>query len=193
MNTIELADGRRLAYEVAGDEDAAPVIFHHGTGDSRLARHPDERLLAEAGVRLVTVDRPGYGGSTPRPGRTLLDWPADAAQLADHLGWARFSVIGWSGGGPHALAVAHTLGDRISRVTLASPLGPLSAPGALDTVHKDFRLLWRLRRPSGSRLSGLWGAESTGLQILRPLRHLSRRDRGARGPPPRRLTGTGGG
>jgi len=145
MNTLKLQDGRQLAYELFGGAKGRPVVFHHGTGDSRLARHPDDRLITEAGVQLITVDRPGYGGSTPRPGRTLLDWVPDTVQLADHLGLERFAVAGWSGGGPHALAVAHELGDRISNVVLASPLGPFTAPGALKTVHREYRLLWRLR------------------------------------------------
>jgi pimeloyl-ACP methyl ester carboxylesterase len=67
------------------------------------------------------------------------------AALADALGIERFSVVGWSAGGPHALAVAHHLPDRVAAVGLASPVGPLDAPGALGTVKSDFRLLWRLR------------------------------------------------
>lgn len=145
MNTLKLPDGRQLAYELFSGAKGRPVVFHHGTGDSRLARHPDDRLITEAGVRLITVDRPGYGGSTPRLGRTLLDWVPDVVQLADHLGLERFAVVGWSGGGPHALAVAHELGDRISNVVLASSMGPFTAPGALNTVHRDYRWFWRLR------------------------------------------------
>ena len=77
MNTLKLPDGRQLAYELFGSAKGRPVVFHHGTGDSRLARHPDDRLITEAGVLLITVDRPGYGGSSPLPGRTLLDWVPD--------------------------------------------------------------------------------------------------------------------
>lgn len=60
MPTIRLRDGRQLAYEIWGDPDGTPVVFHHGTGDSRLARHPNETLTRDAGIRLVTVDRPGH-------------------------------------------------------------------------------------------------------------------------------------
>ncbi|MFC2124879.1 alpha/beta fold hydrolase [Bacteroidota bacterium] len=145
MNTLKLLDERQLAYELFGPEDGKPVIFHHGMGDSRLSRHPDEGLITEAGVRLIIVDRPGYGRSTPRIGNKLLDWVPDIAQLADSLGLEKFTVAGASAGAPYALAVAHELEDRVVKVLLASPLGPLSAPGALKTVHKDFQWLWRLR------------------------------------------------
>lgn len=141
MNTLKLQDGRELAYELYGDADGRPLVFNHGGGDSRLARHPDDRLTIEAGVRLITVDRPGYGGSTARPGRTILNWVPDVVELVDHLEIERFAVAGWSAGGPHALAVAHELGDRISNVVLASSIGPLNVPGVTKMLHKDFRLL----------------------------------------------------
>jgi pimeloyl-ACP methyl ester carboxylesterase len=145
MNTLDLPDGRTLAYELGGDPGGVPVMFQHGTGDSRLARHPDDTLTAGLGVRLITVDRPGVGGSTPKKGRTLLDWAPDAAALADALGLAQFAVAGWSGGGPHALAIAHALGDRVTRVALASPLAPFDQPGNRDLVeNKDLRMIWKL-------------------------------------------------
>jgi pimeloyl-ACP methyl ester carboxylesterase len=145
MATLELADGRRLAYEEWGDPAGRPVLFQHGTGDSRLARHPDDSLTAAAGVRLITADRPGVGGSDRAPHRRLLDWPAYVAALADALGIASFAVAGWSGGGPHALAIARQLGDRVTRVALASPLGPFDRPGSRDLVeNRDLRMIWSL-------------------------------------------------
>lgn len=146
MPSIQLRDGRQLAYETWGDPEGTPVIFHHGTGDSRLAVHPNDALTRDAGVRLITVDRPGHGRSTPKPRRTLRDWSRDAEQLADVLHLERFVSAGWSGGAPHALALAHDLGDRVTAVALASPLGPMHAPGAATTIHSDLRTLWRLRR-----------------------------------------------
>ncbi|MCB0864146.1 MAG: alpha/beta hydrolase [Solirubrobacterales bacterium] len=146
MPLIELQDGRSIAYEQSGDPNGVPVLFQHGTGDSRLARHPDEALTTAAGVRLITADRPGVGGSTRVAERTLLDWSADVESLTAHLGIGRFVVVGWSGGGPHALAVAHRLGDRVSGIVLASPLAPLDRPGARDLVlNKDLREIWGLR------------------------------------------------
>ncbi|HWH43406.1 MAG TPA: alpha/beta hydrolase [Thermoleophilaceae bacterium] len=145
MPSIQLRDGRRLAYETWGDPEGTPVVFNHGAGDSRLARHPNEALTRDAGVHLITVDRPGHGRSTPKPGRTLHDWTADVEQLAGALRLERFISAGWSGGAPHALAVAHDLGERVTGVALAAPLGPMNASAAAN-VHTNLRALWRLRR-----------------------------------------------
>ena len=145
MRTLELHDGRQLAYEIWGDPDGTPVMFQHGTGDSRLARFPDESVRSELGIKLVTVDRPGVGGSTLMPDRTLMDWASDAEELADALQLERFAIAGWSGGAPHALAMAQHMGDRISRVALASPLAPFDTPGSRDLVlNKDLRMVWKL-------------------------------------------------
>ena len=136
MGILTLADGRELAYEVWGDPAGRPVFFQHGTGDSRLARHPDDTLTASLGVRLVTADRPGVGRSTPLPGRTLLDWVPDASAVVDALGIDTFAVAGWSGGGPHALAIAHELPARVTKVALASCLAPFAfASHAYDRFH----------------------------------------------------------
>jgi pimeloyl-ACP methyl ester carboxylesterase len=145
MQTLSLPDGRTLAFETFGDPHGRPVFFQHGTGDSRLARHPDESLTASLGIRLVTADRPGVGGSTRKKHRSLLDWTADAEALMDALGVERFAVAGWSGGGPHALAVAHVLGERVSSVVLASSLAPFDEAGTRDLVeNKDLRMIWGL-------------------------------------------------
>jgi pimeloyl-ACP methyl ester carboxylesterase len=122
-------DGRRLAYLDAGDPAGSPVVSHHGTPGSRLDRHPDEdAMLAELGLRAITYDRPGYGGSDPRPGRRVVDAADDVAALADHLGIDRFAVVGTSGGGPHALACSARLGARISRVGVVVGVGPSDDP-----------------------------------------------------------------
>jgi len=146
MDVLELGDGRLLAFEQWGDLAGMPVMFQHGTGDSRLARFPDDSVTASLGIRLITVDRPGVGASTPKHRRTLLDWAPDAAALADSLGLGSFSVAGWSGGVPHALAIARGLGDRVTRLALASALGPLDEPGAeIPARNRDLRMIWKLR------------------------------------------------
>jgi pimeloyl-ACP methyl ester carboxylesterase len=146
VQTLALADGRTLAYELFGDPEGRPVFFQHGTGDSRLARHPDESLTTDLGIRLITADRPGVGGSTRQKHRTLLDWTTDAEALVDALGVERFAVAGWSGGGPHALAIAHALRDRVTSVTLASSLAPFDDPGTKEMVlNKDLKMIWGLR------------------------------------------------
>jgi len=83
---LKLPAGRLLTYELGGDPAGAPVFFAHGTGDSRLARHPDDGLTASLGVRLITADRPGVGGSTQQPKRSLLGWVPDLEALLDSLG-----------------------------------------------------------------------------------------------------------
>jgi pimeloyl-ACP methyl ester carboxylesterase len=123
------ADGRRLAYRDAGDPAGIAVVSHHGTPGSRLERHPDdERLMAELGLRVITYDRPGYGGSDPHPGRRVADAAADVAALADHLDLARFAVVGESGGGPHALACSAGLGERVLRVGVVVGSAPADDP-----------------------------------------------------------------
>jgi pimeloyl-ACP methyl ester carboxylesterase len=122
--TVELHDGRVLGYEEWGPADGYPVLGFLGTPLSLLA-HLGEEAPEAAGVRLVLVDRPGYGVSDFQPGRTLLDWPGDVAKLADTLGLDRFAVFGMSGGGPHAAACAHALADRVSVLALVSSPGPV--------------------------------------------------------------------
>jgi pimeloyl-ACP methyl ester carboxylesterase len=102
-------------------------LLFQGTPTSRLPHNP---LGSSAPVRLVVPERPGYGRSDFSPGRTLLDWPRDVRELADHLGLERFSVAGVSGGAPHALACGVTLADRIRRIGVVSGMGPMEAANA---------------------------------------------------------------
>jgi pimeloyl-ACP methyl ester carboxylesterase len=130
--TITLADGRVLAYCEWGNPSGSPVLLAHGGPGSRLLC-PDEDATAAAGVRLLTVDRPGYGGSGPRPDPTLLGWADDVQALADRLGLDRFAVVGFSAGGGYALACAARMPERVSAVGLASCEGPYDeVPGALE-------------------------------------------------------------
>jgi pimeloyl-ACP methyl ester carboxylesterase len=138
---VRLDDGRTLAYEQHGDPDGAPVVLLHGAPGSRRFV-PDVATTAARRVRLVTYDRPGFGGSTRMQGRELTDTPADVAALADALGLARFTVIGVSAGGPHALACAASphLAGRLDRLGLASSPGPLDdVPGAWDALPSHMR------------------------------------------------------
>jgi pimeloyl-ACP methyl ester carboxylesterase len=117
-------DGRRLAVRDLGEPGAPPVIFQHGFMACRLTGRP------AAGARVITIDRPGIGGSSARPGRTLLDWPDDVAITADFLGLDRFAVLGHSAGGPYAAACAVKLADRVSRLGIACGFAPFGRPGA---------------------------------------------------------------
>ncbi|MEZ0446330.1 alpha/beta fold hydrolase [Cellulomonas sp. ICMP 17802] len=127
---VELPDGRTLrAYDVVPDDDARlTVVWHHGTPN--VGTPPEPLLPLRAGVRWVSYDRPGYGGSTPHPGRDVASAAGDVAAIADALGIDRFAVLGHSGGGPHALACAALLGDRV----LAAVEGSGTAPFGADSL-----------------------------------------------------------
>ncbi|MFJ3876238.1 alpha/beta fold hydrolase [Streptomyces sp. NPDC090077] len=129
MREVILDSGRTLAVEEWGVPDGTPVLYLHGSPMSRLARHPDDSLFRELGVRLVTYDRPGFGCSTPQEGRRVVDAAADVAAVADALGLDRFAVFGVSGGGPHALAAAAALPGRVTRVGSLAALAPRDAAG----------------------------------------------------------------
>jgi pimeloyl-ACP methyl ester carboxylesterase len=111
---IALPDGRSLAYAEFGDPDGRPVLFFHGTPGYRLNPWTTNAEMRSLEVRLIALDRPGVGRSTPRPQRRLLDWPDDVQTLAGSLGLERFAVVGFSNGGPHAAACAYKLGTRVS-------------------------------------------------------------------------------
>jgi pimeloyl-ACP methyl ester carboxylesterase len=125
--SISLRDGCILAYAEYGDPHGKPIFFFHGTPGSRFFRPPDE-ITTYLGVRLICVDRPGYGESTFQPGRRFLDWPYDIAQLADSLGIDKFAVAGHSGGGPYVLACAVALPKRIKAAAVISGAGPMDTP-----------------------------------------------------------------
>jgi pimeloyl-ACP methyl ester carboxylesterase len=136
---LRLGDGRQLQHEELGDPAGTPVVLFHGAPGSRLFA-PPSGLAAEAGVRLITFDRPGYGGSDRREGRELLDTAGDVGVLADALAVDRFSALGVSAGGGHALACAVALGARVTSVGVASMPGPLDeVPGGWDALDRRQR------------------------------------------------------
>jgi pimeloyl-ACP methyl ester carboxylesterase len=127
----KLPDGRDLGYAEYGDPQGTPIFFIHGSPGSRLF-HPPNDVTKRLGVRLICAERPGYGDSTFQPNRRLLDWPQDIASLADALKFDKFAVVGHSGGGPHTLACAYTLPERITAAGVVAGAGPVDAPGATD-------------------------------------------------------------
>jgi len=124
---LQLPDGRVLAFDDVGDEDGVPVVYLHGTPDSRLARHPDDSVAAAVGVRLIAVDRPGAGDSDLDPEGTLTSLGADVGALLDHLAIDEAALLGWSAGGLCALGVAATLVERVRAVGLVGSLPPVEA------------------------------------------------------------------
>jgi pimeloyl-ACP methyl ester carboxylesterase len=128
-HSIRLSDGRVIAVEDRGPLDGPIVIAHHGTPSCRLDVPGGAGGAERNGIRVITFDRAGYGLSSNRPGRTVSDVATDVAEIADELGVGRFATIGVSGGGPHALATAAVLGDRVTRVCVSVGLGPVEDPG----------------------------------------------------------------
>jgi pimeloyl-ACP methyl ester carboxylesterase len=126
--TIRTPDGRELCLEVAGDGDRA-ILVHNGTPNSRHLYPPWAEDATARGARLISYDRPGYGSSTPQPGRTVADAAADVRAIAGELGIERLVVWGLSGGGPHALACAALLPDLVPAAAALGSIAPWGAPG----------------------------------------------------------------
>lgn len=126
---LRLPEGRCLGYAEYGDARGLPVFYFHGFPGSRLEAGLAEQEAAVQGIRLIAMDRPGYGLSDVKRHRTLLDWADDTVQLADFLGLGRFSIIGVSGGGPYAAGCAFKIPDRLNRVAVVSGLGPVVSRG----------------------------------------------------------------
>ena len=146
---LRLSDGRWLSYCDVGARDGLPLLLMHGVGGARYTRHPDDALLLAAGIRLIVPERPGCGDSDPQPGRRLADWPADAAELADHLGLAHFAVLGFSAGTPYALAVALAMPQRVLALGLAAPIVPIDHLSDLLHYAGNARMpLWMARHAS---------------------------------------------
>ena len=144
----DLPDGRELAWLELGDVDDPAVFVFHGTPGSRLQVSFDGAAIEAARVRFIAVDRPGYGHSTFQRDRQLADWASDIACLADHLGIDAFSVVGISGGGPHAAACARFLPDRVRCAGIVSGVGPLAEPGSEAGMMLFNRVVTRLARRS---------------------------------------------
>lgn len=129
---LELDDGRTLhCYDTreGGSDDRVAVFWHHGTPNVGAPPEPLFPAAADNGLRWVSYDRPGYGGSSPHPGRDIASAAADVAAVADALGIGRFAVLGHSGGGPHALACGALLPERVIAVVSASAPAPPDAEG----------------------------------------------------------------
>jgi len=143
---MRLKDGRRLGFGEYGHPDGKPVFFFHGTPGSRRMRHPDTGIAEKVGARIITIDRPGFGLSDPLPHRTLLDWPKDVVQLADHLKIDVFALIGFSGGGAYAAACAYQCADRIAAISLVSSVGPPETMNPPHSMILPLQLLFRTAR-----------------------------------------------
>jgi pimeloyl-ACP methyl ester carboxylesterase len=126
---ITLTDGRRIEVLDSGPAGGPTLVFHYGTPNGLVPFPPVVDAAAARGLRLVACGRPGYGRSTPHPGRRVADVAPDVAQVLDALGVDEFLTCGWSGGGPHALACAALLPDRCRRAATIASVAPFDAEG----------------------------------------------------------------
>ena len=168
---LMLSDGRQLGYAEFGDLKGVPVfVFHPSTG-SRLQSHPNNSIAKDLGVRVIVADRPGLGLSDPLPARKILDWPADVEQLADYLGLDMFSVIGFCGGGPYALACAHELSGKLSAVTCVSGVTPFDNINLMYGVSPANKLFVKLATQLPSAVFKLTTLMAKGL-VKKPEQYL---------------------
>ena len=153
---VVLVDGRRVAYAEWGDPGGPAVLLLHGMPGSRLFC-PDVEATATGGIRLIAPDRPGYGGSDPKPGRRIRDGATDIVEVVDRLGIDRFSVAGWSSGGPYALACAAITADRVAAVAVIAGDAPTEEyPELLDELPPETR----------ARVAGVLAGDSDALAAL---------------------------
>ena len=140
--TFTLTSGHKLGFAEYGDEDGLPIFFFHGFAGSRLQIPQTTQLANQLGIRIVAVDRPGTGLSDPHIHLSLLDWADESIQLADALGVKKFGITAWSAGGPHALALAYKFPDRVTKLSLAAPMGRwFVGQGATRYASRESRIL----------------------------------------------------
>jgi pimeloyl-ACP methyl ester carboxylesterase len=139
-----LRDGRVIGYAQYGDPDGFPVINAHGGLACRVDVEAAAPIAEQAGIRLISPDRPGIGISEPLPGRTILDWARDIGELTQQIAVDRFAVMGWSMGGQYAAAVGYALAHRVTRVAIIAGALPLTDPGVFDELPLMDRVYTRM-------------------------------------------------
>ena len=175
-HVFRLRDGRQLSYAQYGDPDGFPILNAHGGLACRLDVAGAASVAETFGVRLISPDRPGVGRSDPQPGRTILDWTDDVAELLDGLDIDRFAVMGWSLGGQYAAAVGYALPPRVTRAAIIAGCLPLTESGVfeqLPTIDRTYvrlsrrvqwgaRLCFRAMRLAANRAPRLYGRLAAG-------------------------------
>ncbi|KAF2168189.1 hypothetical protein M409DRAFT_21633 [Zasmidium cellare ATCC 36951] len=153
--TLVLSDGRTLAYETYGvchpNQSTSTAFYFHGLPGSRLEAAAAASHVTRVNLRIISIDRPGFGLSTPRPGRILLDWPKDVAELADHLGLEKFHLLGVSGGGPYVFACLKEIPERIINAAVVCSAWPFD----LGTAGMRWATWFLLKTASVSWLQGV--------------------------------------
>jgi pimeloyl-ACP methyl ester carboxylesterase len=155
---VALEGGRSLGYAEYGDPEGDPVLWFHGTPGARKQIPPDvPGLSAERRIRMIGVERPGTGFSTPYTYERIIDWADDLKAFADGLGLERFATVGLSGGGPYVLAACHAMPDRVSAGAVLGGVGPTrgreTAPGYTRVLPLFYPVLAAARGPLSELLS----------------------------------------
>ena len=169
-DAISLPDGRQLGFAEWGVAGGSPVVWLPGTPGCRWS-FPAVAAAERLGLRVIVVERPGFGRSTFQPERRIVDFPSDLRALLDQLELVRAPLAGWSGAGPYLLAAAHALDERVTRVAMIACVGPFDRPAAEYGMALLRRAYLRLLR----RAPGIaaWFAE-VALDPSRDVEHFYR-------------------
>lgn len=155
--SLHLNGGRRMGYAVFGDPQGMAVLALHGTPGSRFMFALSDEAARARGLRIIAPERPGYGLSDYYPARSLAELAADVAALSDALELERFAVLGVSGGGPHALAAAAAMPDRVALLALVSPVGPIADCRRRIRMSRLHRLIFtRMGRSDAACATFFW-------------------------------------
>jgi pimeloyl-ACP methyl ester carboxylesterase len=170
MDHLTLPDGRILEYLVEGLADAVPLVFHNGTPAAAVRYAPLFDAALSAGLRIVLPSRPGYGDSSPQPGRRVASVAADTSVLLDALGATSFVTAGWSGGGPHALACAALLPDRCRAAATIAAVAPHDAVGLdwLDGMGEENLAEFGAAAAGGAELRTFLAEAAAGMSQIQP-------------------------
>lgn len=144
MNQLLLSNNKQLAWNEYGVPDGEPVFYFHGAIGSRREAKAADKIANNLGIRLIAPERPGYGDSDPQDNFKLLDWPSLVLQLANKLNINQFSIIGFSVGSNYALACAHSIPERLSKLTLVGGLAPYQTEVMQKHISPDFKPLYDL-------------------------------------------------
>lgn len=175
-SAVALRDGRTLSYYDLGDPAGRPVFLFHGTPQAAVCWTFADGVARELRVRAIAPDRPGIGLSTFQTGRRLVDWPNDVAALADLLGIKDFATLGWSAGGPYALACGALLPGRVSAVGVGAGVCPHEWVASLDGLNpQDARLVKLVRRSPRLAAGALAAAAAVTRASPAGARRLARR------------------
>lgn len=170
MERLEVSGGRVLEYLVEGPTGAQALVMHHGTPGVAIVLEPVAEAAARHGMRFVTHSRPGYRDSSPHPGRRVADVTDDVAALLDAVGADDFVTLGWSGGGPHALACAALLPDRCRAAAIVAGVAPYNAEGLdwLDGMGEENIAEFGAAATSTEALDRFLAEASAGLKDVQP-------------------------